>query len=80
MKKKIVFLMGFCAGVAFAAAPEIVEGSVSLTKGTAEMVKIAYTLTGAPAVVTVDIQTNTAAGASGEWVSIGGEAMGVLGG
>ena len=72
MKKEIAFLTAFCLGMAFAAAPEIVDGSVSLTKGTAEMVKIAYTLTGEPAVVTVDIQTNTAAGASGEWVSIGG--------
>ncbi len=80
MKKEIAFLTAFCLGMAFAAAPEIVDGSVSLTKGTAEMVKIAYTLTGEPAVVTIDIQTNTAAGAGGEWVSIGGEAMGELGG
>ena len=79
--KNIVWLLAvFGSCTAFGAAPEIVEGSVSLTKGAAEVVKIAYTLTGEPAVVTVDIQTNTAAGASGEWVSIGGEAMGMLGG
>ena len=79
--KNIVWLLAvFGSCTMFGAAPEIVEGSVSLTKGAAEVVKIAYTLTGEPAVVTVDIQTNTAAGASGEWVSIGGEAMGLLGG
>ena len=80
MRKSMAFLAAFCAGAALAAAPEIVDGSVSLSKGATEMVKIGYTLTGEPAVVTIDIQTNTAAGASGEWVSIGGEAMGALGG
>ena len=79
-KMSIAFWAAFSAGAALAAAPEIVADSVSLSKGAAEMVKIGYTLTGAPAVVTVDIQTNTAAGGTGEWVSIGGEGMGMLGG
>ena len=37
---------------------------------------VTYTLTGAPAFVTVDIETNTLADATGEWVGIGGEATG----
>ena len=81
MKRMLVAafaVVGAC--VAFSAVPEIAEGSVSLAKGDTGLVKIGYTLTGEPAVVTIDIQTNTAAGASGEWVSIGGEAMGTLGG
>ena len=46
--------------------------------GNERIVKIEYTLTGEPAVVTVDLQTNTLASAGGEWVSIGGEAIGEL--
>ena len=80
MKNVILLLVSFGACAAFGIAPEIADGSVSLTQWKPDVVKIDYTLTGEPAVVTVEIQTNTAAGAGGEWVSIGGEAMGFLGG
>ena len=64
-----------------AAVPEIVSGSVSLSKSISnDVVEISYMLTGEPAVVTIDIQTNTVQDASGNWVSIGGEGIGLLGG
>ena len=75
----IAFLL--CASSLCAAVPEIVSGSVSLSKSISnDVVEIAYTLTGEPAVVTIDIQTNTVQDASGDWVSIGGEGIGLLGG
>ena len=83
MKKTTVSFLGafFAAGGLFAAAPQISQSTLSLVSGTpGDYVKISYKLTGAPAVVTVDIQTNSMSDASGAWVSIGGEAMGVLGG
>ena len=72
-----VFLAGTVAVVAFVtlAAPMIVENSVSVTAGEGEFFsKVTYTLTGGPAIVTVDIETNTLADASGDWVQIDGEA------
>lgn len=75
----IAFLL--CASSLCAAVPEIVSGSVSLSKSISnDVVEISYTLTGEPAVVTIDIQTNTVQDASGNWVSIGGEGIGLLGG
>ena len=65
--------------VVVAALPEIEQSSVEFrqvnTKAT-----ISYELKNAPAIVTVDIETNTLADASGEWVSIGGENMQTLSG
>ena len=76
--KRIVLLAGvLAAGAAFAVAPGIKSGSVSLAVGKDSTV-ITYTLTGTPAVVTIDLQTNTLADATGEWVSIGGENIGFL--
>ena len=61
--------------------PEIAANSVSVSqKEDSPLVEIAYTLTGEPAVVTINIETNTLADASGDWVSIGGKGTGVLGG
>ena len=39
------------------------------------LVTITYSLSNAPAVITLDIETNTLADASGDWVSIGGAAV-----
>ena len=62
-------------------ADPTVGSSVSLSvNDDKSVVEISYTLSGEAAVVTVDIQTNTLADATGEWVSIGGEGMGLLGG
>ena len=56
-----------------------VVGQVSMTQNPAtRLVTIQYTLTGDPAVVTVDFQTNNVG--TGAWVSIGGEkSAGVVG-
>ena len=65
--------------VVVAALPEIEQSSVEFrqvnTKAT-----ISYELKNAPAIVTVDIETNTLADASGEWVSIGGGNLKTLSG
>ena len=53
-----------------AAVPEI--SSVTMAQDVARLVTITYTLADAPAVVTVDVQTNNA---NGVWTSIGGEAV-----
>ena len=54
----------------FAAAP--VVSNVSMTQNSRGTATITYTLSGADAVVTLDIQTNVTGGA---WASIGGEAV-----
>ena len=53
-----------------AAVPEI--SGVTMTQDSMRLVTITYTLADAPAVVTVDVQTNNA---NGGWASIGGEAV-----
>ena len=62
---------------AFAIAPSVQEVSASQNPAS-RRVTISYRLTGAPAIVTVDIQTNTLSDASGEWVPIGGEHLSYL--
>ena len=79
--KKLVFCFSACLATAALAAPLIAPDSVAVVHGpNGDVVKISYTLTVEPAVVTVDLQTNTLADASGDWASIGGEAMGSIGG
>ncbi|MBQ4199042.1 MAG: hypothetical protein II649_04080, partial [Kiritimatiellae bacterium] len=53
-----------------AAVPEV--SGVTMTQDSMRLVTITYTLADAPAVVTVDVQTNNA---NGGWASIGGEAV-----
>ncbi len=80
---KSILTLGSVLAVAALAAetPRVDTAAISFSgAGAGKMVKIEYTLTGEPAVVTIDLQTNTVAGAAGEWVSIGGEGMGELGG
>ena len=56
------------SGAAVAAVPK--AENVAMTQSSSGEVTITYTLTAAPVVVTLDIETNAANGA---WVSIGGE-------
>jgi formylglycine-generating enzyme required for sulfatase activity len=77
MKKVVFGVFALVLGSAFAVMPGIEIGSVSL-KMQGESAIITYTLTGTPAVVTIDLQTNTLADATGDWVSIGGENIGFL--
>jgi formylglycine-generating enzyme required for sulfatase activity len=77
MKKVVFGVFALVLGSAFAVMPGIESGSVSLEMQ-GDSAVITYTLTGTPAVVTIDLQTNTLADATGEWVSIGGENIGFL--
>ena len=61
---------------AFAAIPEV--SNVTMTQAANRLVTITYQLTDAPAVVTLDIQTNANTSAAANdpgWTSIGGEAV-----
>ncbi len=60
-------------------APSIDQESVTLTKK-GSYAKVTYRLMGAPAIVTLDVQTNTLDNGAGEWVSIGGENVQTLDG
>ncbi len=60
-------------------APSIDQESVTLMKS-GSYAKVTYRLTGAPAIVTLDVQTNTLDNGAGEWVSIGGENVQTLDG
>ena len=63
-------------GVALAAIPEV--SNVTMTQAANRLVTITYQLTDAPAVVTLDIQTNANVSAAANdpgWTSIGGAAV-----
>ena len=68
------FILAALAATASAALPAAVPeiSGVTMTQASDRLVTITYTLADAPAVVTVDVQTNNA---SGGWASIGGEAV-----
>ena len=76
-----LFCAAFVLGIGCyaGAVPSIEPGSVEMSSvnGGASS-RINYVLLGEAAVVTVDIQTNTLADASGDWVSIGGKAVGEI--
>ena len=54
-----------------AAVPEIT--GVTMAQDSTRLVTINYTLSDAPAVVTLDVQTNSVEGGVENWTSIGGE-------
>ena len=58
-----------CSSAVFAAAPTAVNAAFSQEQGSRK-VEISYDLLNAPAIVTIDIQTNAGENA---WVSIGGD-------
>lgn len=54
------------------AEPRVDQSAVTLEQDSqSRLVTVGYELTGEPAVITVDFQTNTLANAAGDWVSIG---------
>jgi formylglycine-generating enzyme required for sulfatase activity len=68
--------MFFAAAVVAAASvcgavPVVDPGSVTMTQDSSRRVTIEYVLSGAPGIVTFDIQTNMVDGSGVEWVSIG---------
>ena len=74
VKGRKILLVGMsCAALAlWGEGPRISRENIRL-EANGNRAVISYTLSNAPAIVTVDIQTNTLADAAGEWVSIGGE-------
>ncbi len=68
------FILAALAATASAALPAAVPeiSGVTMAQASDRLVTITYTLADAPAVVTVDVQTNNA---NGVWASIGGEAV-----
>jgi len=75
MKTTALLLCAVSAGILLAAAPAIRDGSVVMTQdqGT-RLVTIGYELTGGPAIVTLDIQTNVTGRATADeadWISVG---------
>ena len=71
IKKLVLAALAVVAGASLpAAVPEI--SGVTMTQASDRLVTIAYTLADAPAVVTVDVQTNVTGDV---WASIGGEAV-----
>ena len=66
-------LAAYAALPVSAAVPEV--SGVSMTQDSSRLVTIAYTLADAPAVITLDVQTNYLDGAGTKWASIGGEVI-----
>ena len=72
MRKMVLAVAATALGcVSASAAPDVVVTSVS--QSDSRMLTVTYNLSGEDAVVTLGIETNTQADASGEWVSIGAE-------
>ena len=70
--KQLLFVASALTACALSAVPAIDQSSVSLTQNPrSRLVTVQYRLTGDPAVVTVDFQTNNVA--AGAWESIGGD-------
>ena len=82
MKTRLAFSLLAAIAAAGACADEVpapVVSDVAFQTGDGrDAAVISYTLANAPAVVTVDVQTNALADGSGEWASIGGAATGEL--
>ena len=74
---KAICLTGAAALTAFAAADDTpVASNVTMTQQTpGRLVTITYQLANAPAVVTLDVQTNYTENGTTKWASIGGEAV-----
>ena len=66
------FTVGIPALVAYAITPQVTDVTISQPLGSRDVV-ISYVLANAPAVITLDIQTNVIATGEAEWKSIGGE-------
>ena len=72
MKTNLMIAAALASGVMMARADGVSVGGVEISQGADRMVTVSYTLSGAPAVITLDVTTNG--------VSIGGERIGTAGG
>ncbi len=70
----LVIAAAFAAAAARAAVPEVTSVTMTQSAQTRE-VTIAYTMNNAPAVVTLDVQTNATVNGETVWTSIGGEGV-----
>ena len=61
------------ASLAAFADPLLLPDSVTLTQNRSHDAVVSYVLASAPAIVTLEMQTNTLANGEGEWIDIGGE-------
>lgn len=74
MKKSIVAAVVAAMAVqVFSAVPEVT--SVTMSQAADRSVTIAYELDNAPAVVTLEVQTNCTVDGEVKWASIGGQAV-----
>ena len=67
------FLASAASVSTFAAVPEVT--SVTMTQANDRLVTVSYTIENAPAVITLDVQTNCVVDGVVKWVSIGGSAV-----
>ena len=76
MNMKNAMIVAAAAGMAaqaFATVPEVT--SVTMSQSADRRVTITYTMDNAPAVVTLDVQTNCTVNGEVKWASIGGQAV-----
>lgn len=71
----IVAALGLVVAPLAAAMPEVTSVALAQDEGS-KWATITYALSGAPAVVTLDVQTNSVSGAITNWTSIGGANLG----
>jgi len=73
IKMAVMVLLFGLPLVSFATSPFISPAAVKIVQDDSRRVCVEYILSGAPAVITVEFQTNTQENAGGVWVGIGGE-------
>ena len=71
----MVAALGLVVAPLAAAMPEVTSVALAQDEGS-KWATITYALSGAPAVVTLDVQTNSVSGAATNWASIGGANIG----
>ena len=67
------FASAASAALSLAAATPSIDGPATIVSHSSRRVDVNYTLSGDPAIVTVDFQTNYVEGAETKWASIGGQ-------
>ena len=77
MKRIPLFVFALGALAASAGVPVVDPATVSVVQE-GPKVTVSYTLTGEEGIVTIDLQTNTLADASGDWISVGPENLRTL--
>ena len=72
MKNAVIVFAAIAASTSLAAVPNVDQNAVTIAQDSqSRLVTVGYTLTGEPAVITVDFQTNAVANAEMGWTSIG---------